>query len=100
MLMTFQSKSDECSIGKAVIERIREIGMTNLHGGWLEGAQRPASHNEIGLVNRVLLLSDGCANEGLTDVDHCQQVQSLADRGITTSTYGLGTHFNEELMVQ
>ena len=86
---------------RAVIERIREGGMTNLHGGWLEGAQQVASHNEIGLVNRVLLLSDGCANEGLTDVDRiCQQVQSLADRGITTSTYGLGTHFNEELMVR
>ena len=66
-----------------------------------EGAQQVASHNEIGLVNRVLLLSDGCANEGLTDVDRiCQQVQSLADRGITTSTYGLGTHFNGDLMVQ
>ena len=86
---------------RAVIERIHEGGMTNLHGGWLEGAQQVASHNDIGLVNRVLLLSDGCANAGLTDVDSiCQQVQSLADRGITTSTYGLGTHFNEELMVR
>ena len=43
--LTFPVKKDECSIG--MIERIREGGMTNLHGGWLEGAQQVASHTKL-----------------------------------------------------
>jgi Ca-activated chloride channel family protein len=48
----------------------------------------------------VLLLSDGQANAGMTSVDEIAlQVAQLADTGVTTSTYGLGEGFNEELMV-
>ena len=48
----------------------------------------------------MLLLSDGQANEGVTDVDQIAlQCSQLADTGVTTSTYGLGNSFNEELMV-
>lgn len=50
-------------------------------------------------LSRVLLLSDCCANEGLCDTSqiarHCGE---MADAGVGTSTYGLGEHFNEELM--
>jgi Ca-activated chloride channel family protein len=48
----------------------------------------------------VILLSDGCANEGLTDPGHIHaQCAGLAAAGVTTSTYGLGSGFNEELMI-
>ena len=51
---------------------------------------------------RVILLSDGNANVGeITDpagiAALCAQA---AERGVTTSTYGLGRDFNEELMVE
>lgn len=82
------------------IQNIYEGGMTNLHKGWLMGAEQVALKKDIKSINRVLLLSDGNANEGLTDVNelknHCSR---LADTSITTSTYGLGSSFNEELMI-
>jgi Ca-activated chloride channel family protein len=51
-------------------------------------------------LKRVILLSDGQANEGLTDpAAIAAQCAEQAALGITTSTYGLGHNFNEELMV-
>jgi len=48
----------------------------------------------------VILLSDGCANEGLTEHDQIYaQCADLARAGVSTSTYGLGHGFNEELMI-
>jgi Ca-activated chloride channel homolog len=48
----------------------------------------------------VLLLSDGQANAGETNLDEiATQCAKLADSGVTTSTYGLGHSFNEELML-
>jgi Ca-activated chloride channel family protein len=50
---------------------------------------------------RVLLLSDGQANKGVTDLDIiARQCSELAGVGVTTSTYGLGRHFNEDLMIR
>ena len=91
--------ADKPSIHRA-IARIHERGMTNLHGGWLEGAGQLAPVTRSDVLSRVILLSDGQANEGLTDVDAiAAQCAELAEAGVTTSTYGLGHHFNEDLMV-
>ena len=85
---------------KAAIAKIHSGGSTNLHGGWLKGAEEAAKHLDQGYTSRVLLLSDGQANHGLTDTDQIAlQCSQLAETGVTTSTYGLGDSFNEELMV-
>jgi Ca-activated chloride channel family protein len=81
------------------IERIETGGCTALHGGWLEGA-KALSRGCSGGLRRVIVLSDGEANEGLTDPSAiAAQCGEWAGQGITTSTYGLGTAFNEDLMV-
>ena len=84
---------------KRAIASIREGGMTNLHGGWHAGATEVARSLRAEGVARVLLLSDGQANEGETDpaviAKHCAE---LAAADISTSTYGLGESFNEDLM--
>jgi len=84
---------------RAAIAGIHAGGNTNLHGGWKEGADTLADVAGQGL-KRVILLSDGQANEGVTDSNeiaaHCA---AWAAKGITTSTYGLGNSFNEDLMV-
>jgi len=73
--------------------------MTNLHGGWLKGAETLAPRAGYGMVSRVILLSDGQANRGLLSVEGiCEQVRELASAGVTTSTVGIGFDFNEELM--
>lgn len=75
---------------RAAIAAIRAGGNTNLHGGWKEGADTLADVAGQGL-KRVILLSDGAANEGVTDTDEiAAQCAALAAQGITTSTYGLG----------
>ena len=81
------------------LDDIRADGTTNLHGGWLKGAETLAPRAGRGMVSRVILLSDGQANHGLVSVeDICAQVRELANAGVTTSTVGIGFDFNEELM--
>ena len=84
---------------RAAIEGIHAGGNTNLHGGWKEGADTLTDLSDLGL-KRVILLSDGQANEGVTEAETiAAECAEWAAKGITTSTYGLGNSFNEELMV-
>ena len=82
--------------------RLTEIearGGTDLHAGWLKGAETLAPTAGNGVMSRVILLSDGQANHGLVEiVPICEQVRELASAGVTTTTVGIGTDFNEELM--
>jgi Ca-activated chloride channel family protein len=82
------------------IARIESGGSTNLHGGWFAGAETLAPAVSRETISRVILLSDGCANKGLTDPEAINlQCAELARTGVTTSTYGLGRNFNEDLMI-
>lgn len=96
--------STPCANKQEIISRIRRVnsgGATALHAGWLLGSEEVAKNKTENSLNRVLLLSDGQANEGLTDIEQIKsQCAQLADAGVTTSTYGLGHHFNETLMIQ
>lgn len=86
---------------KTILASIHSGGTTNLHGGWREGADEFVRKESNAVIKRVILLSDGCANEGLVDpIQIAKQAESFANRGITTSTYGLGKGFNEDLMVE
>jgi Ca-activated chloride channel homolog len=82
---------------------IRDIdsgGSTDLHGGWFQGAETLAPHTKEDITSRVILLSDGCANHGLLDHDQIHaQCAEFARAGVSTSTYGVGHGFNEELMI-
>lgn len=96
--------SIECVDKTNIIRAVNNIqvgGATNLHGGWLMGAEQVALKKSNKNINRVLLLSDGNANSGLiTPTEIGLQCSKLSEKGVTTSTYGLGYHFNEELMVK
>lgn len=84
---------------KRAIAGIETRGTTALHAGWLKGAEQIAGAVSPGVISRVLLLSDGCANVGLTDPDQiADQAARLRQAGVSTSTYGLGPHFDESLM--
>ena len=85
----------------AAVRAITSGGMTALYDGWYEGAGQAALGVERAGVSRVLLLSDGQANEGLTDpTDIAARCAAMAEEGVTTSTYGLGHDFNEDLMIR
>ncbi len=81
------------------INRIHSGGSTALFDGWLEGAKQVAAHLDPAALNRVLLLSDGQANQGLTDArEIATKVGGLTQRGVSTSSFGLGDGFDEDLM--
>jgi Ca-activated chloride channel family protein len=83
------------------IDTIRVRGTTNLSGGWLEGVQHVRSAYAGHRLNRVILMSDGLANRGITDT---AQLVALArqkhQEGISTTTMGLGNDFNEDLLME
>jgi Ca-activated chloride channel homolog len=81
------------------INTIEAGGTTALFHGWLAGALQVAEHLDAAALNRVLLLSDGQANEGLTEASAiAEKVAGLNQRGISTSAFGLGAGFDEDLM--
>jgi Ca-activated chloride channel homolog len=83
------------------IASVDSRGSTDLHGGWLKGAELMAAVAKDSAMTRVLLLSDGHANVGVLDVSViAQQCADLAGAGVTTSTYGVGRGFNEDLMIR
>jgi Ca-activated chloride channel family protein len=85
----------------AALAQVHSGGCTDLHGGWAAGAREVSGHVAPGAVSRVVLLSDGNANKGVVDpatiADQCSE---LLASGVSTSTYGLGVDFNEDLMLR
>ncbi len=83
----------------SAINTIHSGGSTALFDGWLAGATQVANQLDPQGLNRVLLLSDGQANQGLTDgAAIAAKVEGLTQRGISTSAFGLGSGFDEDLM--
>jgi Ca-activated chloride channel family protein len=81
------------------LDSVEANSCTALHDGWLEGGVQVSSHLQDGQLNRVLLLTDGLANEGETNTDRiCSDVRGLAERGVSTSTLGVGLDYNEDLL--
>ena len=81
------------------LAHIHARGSTDLHSGWLKGVEMLAHRSNNNRMCRVVLLSDGQANHGETNVDTISsQVARMAAAGITTSTVGIGVGFNEMLM--
>lgn len=82
--------------------RIRSIepgGMTNLSGGWLRGRDCVADHLQDGGINRVILLTDGLANAGITEPDALVGLCArAAEGGIATTTVGFGEGYDEDLL--
>jgi Ca-activated chloride channel homolog len=84
---------------KQKIDQIHTGGMTNLSGGLIQGCQHILKQDVKQFVNRVILLSDGQANRGIT---HRGQLMNIVDEfntaGAVITTMGVSEHFNEELM--
>ncbi|HSR41400.1 MAG TPA: hypothetical protein VLL48_04500, partial [Longimicrobiales bacterium] len=108
------------------IQAIRTGGTTNLSGGWLRGRElvaegiqphdksgpnagnpAPASSpdpeydpdTEAAAIRRVLLLTDGLANVGITDHGALEDLAaSGAAAGVGTSTIGFGQGYDERLL--
>jgi Ca-activated chloride channel family protein len=84
----------------ALIEGITPRGTTDLSGGYLLGLSEARRHiSQTGAS--VILLSDGHANEGITDPVQLGSVAAQARaEGITTTTIGIGQGYDEVLLAE
>jgi len=84
--------------------RIRGItsrGNTAIYGAVSQGAAEVRKHLGGRFVSRILLLSDGLANVGPHQPgDFGRLGASLLKEGVSVTTVGVGTDYNEDLMAQ
>ena len=83
-----------------LISRIEARGSTALHEAWVRGGLTVSEQLLDGGINRVVLITDGQANVGVTSADEIvSQALGLYQRGVSTSTIGIGDDFNEDLLM-
>ncbi len=83
----------------AALERLHARGMTNLSGGWFQGRHLATGHRVQGGVNRILLMTDGLANQEVTHRGALTELcRAAADEGIVTTTIGFGADYDEDLL--
>ena len=81
------------------VQAIQAGGSTNLSGGWLRGRELVARVKREGGVNRVVLLTDGLANVGITAPNQLLGLcRTACGAGITTTTIGFGADYDEKLL--
>ncbi|MCK5861401.1 MAG: VWA domain-containing protein, partial [Candidatus Hydrogenedentes bacterium] len=90
--------SDQESIHKA-IRSLKAGSNTALFAGVSKGAAEVRKFLGEERVNRIILISDGLANEGPSSPgDLAELGASLIKEGVSVTTIGLGLDYNEDLM--
>lgn len=83
---------------KRKIQALNADGGTNISGGWELGYEQIQMRDRDS-VRRVMLLSDGQANEGIVDIGTLANMTGTAmEWGVTTTSLGVGLDYNEDLL--
>jgi Ca-activated chloride channel family protein len=86
---------------QTAVRQLKSSGDTNLSDGWLLAAEQLAVAMQLNTEtsHRLVLLSDGHANRGITDAaELAVHAGELLRRGIITSTVGIGDGYDEALL--
>lgn len=84
---------------RRAIDCLEPNGSTNLHGGLMLGYAEAKKHLRSGATNRVILLTDGIANEGVVDPGRIAAESSeFNGQGVDLSTIGVGNDLNNDLL--
>lgn len=85
---------------KRLVEHIDPRGSTNLGGGMIEGFRQVEQNLAKEYINRVILLSDGLANQGITEPRELYRIaQRYRSKSVSLTTMGVGLSYNENLMM-
>ena len=83
----------------AMVNQVRSGGGTNLGGGLQRGIDTLLQAGSNGSRRKMILISDGLANQGITNPTQLGQMASTAvEQNFSISTVGVGLDFNEVLM--
>ncbi len=78
------------------LDMVHSGGSTNLSGGWQLAAAQLMLQQQTKTINHIMLLTDGMANVGITDIESLEGItRDYHHRGISVSTYGLGQGYAE-----
>jgi Ca-activated chloride channel family protein len=84
---------------EAAVNRVRVGGGTNLGAGLQAGIDLLGSSDGNANAARIILISDGLANKGITDARALGGIAAVAvENEFAVSTVGVGAEFNEYLM--
>jgi len=84
---------------EALVSGLRAGGGTNLGDGLQTGINVMLAAHENGNARKLILISDGLANKGITDSTRLGQMAGVAvGKEFAVSTVGVGNDFNEQLM--
>jgi Ca-activated chloride channel family protein len=100
VLMPARTLTDRDAV-KQLIRQIQPGSSTNLHAGLMLGYHEALKNFSRDATNRVVLLTDGIANQGVTEPERiARDSLSFNDRGIDLSTIGVGLDLNKDLLRQ
>jgi Ca-activated chloride channel homolog len=100
VLLPAQSLGNRRTV-RRLIDEIEPGGSTNMHAGLMLGYREARKNYRKDATNRVILLTDGIANQGVIAPEKITQ-DSLRfnDQGIDLSTIGVGLDLNKDLLRQ
>lgn len=94
-----EMEQNNLNLLQANVRNIRAGGGTNLGAGLQAGITLLQSAVRNGNIGKVVLISDGLANKGITDSNALAGISAVAaQREFSVSTVGVGSDFNEFLM--
>lgn len=89
----------DAAVATRAVQAIVSGGSTNLSGGWLKGLEMLQASPRPGAIRRIVLLTDGHANAGVSDADSlATMVRGGQYDGVTTSCIGFADGYQEELL--
>jgi uncharacterized protein YegL len=98
VILEAEEKTNVNRISKA-IDNIHAAGSTNLHAGLMCGYEMALKHFDPERTNRMIFLTDGNANVGVTESNEiARESKRCVKRGISLVTIGLGVDMNNGLL--
>jgi Ca-activated chloride channel homolog len=89
----------DITAAQRAISQLQPRGSTNLSGGWLEGLRLLVTAPRDGTVRRIITLTDGHANAGVTESARIAElVRGGRNQGVTSSFIGFDDGYDEVLL--
>lgn len=83
------------------IDELHAEGYTNISGGLMDGVAEVKKRLKQPGLHHVILLTDGVANRGVWQPDALVDLTGrLTRNGVTVTTIGVGTEYNESLLAR